>query len=355
MDYRFNSFNDRFFYNLPLHSYMFVNNWYFDKSVHYFFHFYSFDKRFLHSHFHNFHCLLNYRPVSKHFDFYWLFYYVSNFNNFLYYFRHLNYSILHLHNGDNFFNDSVNWDFFDNYLVLDLRSRVIDWFFDNNLFDFFDFNNFWYFSHNFLNSFHHDFNGFQNFNYFLSWDYFFNFDINLFIFWHFDNNFFHNFFYFFNFNNFLDYLLNFHNSWHLSNHFHWFFDYFRYLYNFLYNLRCIHQFLHIDCLHFWNFHRHISHIFYHLNLFHFNRNFNSIFCCNKFRYFNYFLDHFFHNFLNLNYFRYSSIHLQNIINVNNFHNLLFYETDDSFINFWYNSRSSYHFFHFCEESFKQNS
>ena len=323
MNYGLNSFYDRLLHNLPLHLHDFMNDWHFNKPINGFFDLDSFNKWFFHSYLHNLHCFLEYWPISNHLNLNWFFYYVSDFHNFLYNFGHFNNSIFHLHNRHNFLNNPINWNLLNDYFVFNLRSRVVDRFFHNNFFYLFNLNHLWNLPNNFLNSLNNDLHRFENFDDFFSRNYFLNLDNHLFYFRHFHNDLFNNFLYFLNLHNSLYDLFHFDNLWNLLYHFHWLFYNLRNFHNLFDKFGDFNQLLDENCFHSWHLHRHISHILHNLHLLHLYRHLDSVFSCYQFWHLNNFLHNLFYHFLNFYNFGYSSINLQNVIYINNIHDLLF--------------------------------
>lgn len=218
-----------------------------------------------------------------------------------------------------------------------LWRRVIDWFFNYNLFYFLDFDNFRNLFNNFLNSFYKYFHWLDYFNDLLGRNNFFNFHKDLLILGYSYYNFLFYFANFFDLHDFLYDFLHFNNFRNFSDNLNNILDDFRNLYNFFHDFWYLNEFLHDDCLNFWHLHWNIHSIFYNINFSNLNRNFNSIFNWNKFRNLNNFFNNFLNNFLYLNYFRDHSINLKNIVNVDNIHYFFFNKSNYSFIDLRNNS------------------
>ena len=349
-----NPFYDWLLNILSLNFYYFLNNWNLYETLDYFFYFYSLNNRFFNCSFNHFHRFLHNGLLANYFNLYWLFYDISDFNNFLDDLWHFYYSIFHFYDRHYFLYYSINWHLLYHNLMFNGGSWVIDWLFNNDLSNLLDFHYLWHLSNNLLHFLNDDFHWFQNLNGFFGWNDFLPFDNNFFVFRHFYHHFFLHFFNHFYFYYFLDYLLYLDYFRHFLDNFNNVFDDFGHLNDFLNNLRDFNQFFNVNCFDFGNFQRHISHILNNINFFNLNRHFHSIFNWNQLWDFHDLLHYLLNNFFHFNDLRHSSINLQNIINIDHLNDLFLYHSNDSFVDLWHFTCFRHDLFHFCEKSLQQN-
>lgn len=236
-------------------------------------------------------------------------------------------------------NDPVDWDVSDLNMIFNLFScnhfNFLDYLFHN----FLNFNNFWYFNDLLDYLFDIDWNLYNLLHYFFDWNNFILVDDNLF-------NFGFNVIYnlsdgnrLLNLNDLLNDSLNFVNLRHFSDDFD---DSVLHrrdldgLFNDLFEVN--HSVL---CS--WNNNWHFNWNWYFFlnfsDLFYFHNFFNNSFHWDNFRHFNDTVDNLFDNLLNFNNLGDHSEDLQNVVYVDNSHNLLVYHSDDTFIDFQSNASS----------------
>ena len=294
--------------------------------------------------------LFSYQLFSDNLDLFYSFPFDNYFNNF---FDNLGY----LHNALNgpkdrndFLYDSIHWFVYCFDMIVDFQRLPV---FDNwnsYLNDSFNVLNPWNLNDSLDNFFFDDLN-FHNFLYDgLNWDYllsvYFDFlwllldmiddSLNL------------------NYSLHLNYLL--HNRWYLddtnylSNHFYYPLNNGWHLHNSLGDLLNRNDLIHDLSLNYWNLKRNVHyplhlHYFLHLNnLFYFlcNRNYNG--------YLNTPFDDLLNNLLHLNNFRHRSEHFENIVNINDSHNLRRDHPKDSFIHLKHNTRFVFYLMKLLQQS-----
>lgn len=105
----------------------------------------------------------------------------------------------------------------------------------------------------------------------------------------------------------------------------------------------------------WYFDRDWNLLFNFSNLFNFHNFLDYLLDDNNLWYFNNPVNYFFYNFLNLNYFRVDFEHLEDIINIDNSHNLLVNHSNDSLIHLKNCSCTLFYSFKFLEQGFNEYS
>ena len=280
---------------------------------------------------------------------------VSNWNNFFHNLRYFYNSFLSLNYHDRSFNNSVNNNVFNLYMILNLFSCDNINFFNDFLYNFLDLNDFCY-SHNFLDNLFHinrDLHNFLNYffhsyNLLLINNHLFNFSLNMI------NNFSNC-----NWSIYFNYLLNYSIN---SVHFRDFSDYFndsvlhnRDLYCFLDDFLNLHYFFLASVHNNWYFDGYRDSLLdfnYFLDL---DYLLNNFLYCNDLRNFHNSIYDFFYYLFNLNYLWYYSKHFKNIVNVDHIHNFLINHSNNSLINFKSDSSSFSKFFKLFQECFDQYS
>ena len=145
------------------------------------------------------------------------------------------------------------------------------------------------------------------------------------------------FYYFLYFDNPLNFFFNDFYLWYFLDHFNNFFYNYRNFNNFFNDVFNRYYFLNCICIYFRHLKFNITNLFNFFDHWIIN-NFLHYFLNNfNFRNFDYSFNNLFDDFFNLNYFRHTSKHLQDIINRNNTHDFLSDHADDSFIDFQSNS------------------
>ncbi len=324
----------------------FVDNWHFNNSLYlvrnlfvnfndfsnYLFHF--FDSVYWNYLFHNY--LHRIRSVNC----------VSNTHNLLDNLRNFNYPLFSLDNYNWLFDNSINDNVSNFNVIFNLFSGNNIDFFHYLLNNFLNFHNLWN-SNNLLDYFFNINWNFYNFfdylfdrNYFFLVDnYFFNLGLNVI-------NHFPNSYRFLNFNDLLDNSVNSMHFGHFSNHFDYSVlhsGYFNRLFN---NLFDSNHLLLTRVNNNRNFYWHWDSLFNLNNLLDFNNFFNDFLNRHDLRNFYYSFNDFLHNFFNFNDFRNNSKDFQDVIDIDNIHNLLINHSNNSLIDFKSHSCSSTDFFKF---------
>lgn len=310
----------------------FLNYWYFNSSVDYFFYlfyqgnnlvYYSFDL---------------FDPININ-D---LFFYYCNLMNCRNLYLNSNHLLNNLRNFYNFFYSLDNWNSsFDNsinylmnslYVIDNFSSISVLYFIDNFLYEPLDFNDLWHLNHLFNYFFHNSGNFDNSLDNSFYWNHFFFNNLYLLNLWDGMIDYFLNFirnlslyYFLYNIYNLLnlryfdhpfDYFLD--DSWDLDD----LFNYSLNLNNLFYNV--------IDILD--DFHRNMNNLLNFLDLWNFNNFLNDLLDRNYLWNLYNPIHNFLNNFLYFDYLRNHSKHLQNIVYIDNSHNFLIDHTNNSFIN-----------------------
>ena len=159
----------------------------------------------------------------------------------------------------------------------------------------------------------------------------------------------------FNFNRYFNSLFNFNDFRYFSDYLHNFLNDFCNFNDSLLNSWNFDQSLNNKGFKSWDFNGHIYSVLYDLIFSYLIWSFYSFFNLNDFGDFDNFLYDSFYNFLDLNNLWSDSVNFENVINIDNVHNLLSNHSDDSLINFRDNTAPQFHFFHFFQKGLNQDS